>query len=258
MPSRDPFANGRVPSRASRVAQRAALLAATEDTTLSDEYDTVLRNLESTDETVRLEAMDYIAVLSPSVIALHSGVIVPKLGRSFSQRERLRALNILHRLEPEELVRHTVVIAALLDDADDKVRANAARVIDRLHCEELVRRISSPDTLVKALSSRSPRDIEAAVELAKSLSRWSLLRMLVPSLLHEESRSRAADSGESHEQLLFEGKLLSEEEMAQLRSEYAREQLSEGKLLSAEEMELLRHFPHSKPSFLSTIQLDRT
>ena len=72
-------ARPRFQSRSARIAHEVAAFAETESTAISDEHDNMLRNLDDEDEQVCLEAMDYVKVLEPSVIALHGAALAAAL-----------------------------------------------------------------------------------------------------------------------------------------------------------------------------------
>jgi hypothetical protein len=176
----------RLQSRSSRIRKEVALLAETENTAISDEHDNMLCNLEDDDEQVCLEAMNYFRVLEPSVIAMHSAAVAAKLKDVARPQVRFSALSILERLEHDMLAEHAAAIAAALNDADQQVRGKAANVLDRLRCELVIEKVASPALVILALSRRPPREVNAAVELAKVRGKWAIMPGLLDLLLHDD------------------------------------------------------------------------
>lgn len=185
------FTSSGLESKSARIAREAMALRAAEDSTITDEYDSMMNKLEESDEAVRLEAMDFLLMLEPKIIALHAAAIAAKLSLC-SQPECLRALDILERLEHDVLAEHCVAVACKLDDPDTRIRAKASRVLGKLRYDHIVYRLAkSPAIIAKALSSRSPRDIEAAIELAKRHQDVALVRQLVGFLMNDDHERKA-------------------------------------------------------------------
>ena len=227
------FTSTGLESKAARVAREALALRAAEDVTgaeggssrqneiirlddgsifrITGEYKSMVSNLDDFDELLRLEAMDYLIVLDSKIIASHAPAIVPKLKHA-SQPEALRALDMLEKLSVDELANHAVAVASRLDDPDDSIREKAARVLGRLRCDQLVSKLTSkagiayesfphdvvfknsPGTLVRALSGRSPADIESAMGLARGRQDVALERQLVGYLLSDDHERKALPS----------------------------------------------------------------
>ena len=121
------FTSNGLESKAARVAREALSLRAAEDSPIgegtgrqkvirfedgtsfrvTDEYKTMVSQLEEDDEALRLEAMDYLMVLNPKIIAQHTPAIIPKL-KGCSPSETCRALDVLEKLEVGELPSHAV------------------------------------------------------------------------------------------------------------------------------------------------------